>query len=126
MKNLINYSVLKEKYNQQVSAELQMKPTTLTGNDDVFVIDGPISVILTSTDQQIEKITIISTILQTDLYDQVFMAFEAALNCSSINFFNAYQRAIKNHSLEIGQAHGIQAIHDARNGKLIVSLQKEA
>lgn len=51
-----------------------------------------------------------------------FMALEASLQCSSTNFYNAYQKAISTRETQTGQTKDIQAVHQVSNGQLTVTI----
>ena len=124
-KVLANYQSLKLIFNQEVSKPLQMIGSVPENGTYLIVEDGPIVIKMTLENENIKVIEITSSLLKTPLYDEVFMALEKSLNCSSINFYNAYQNAIKNNTLEIGRNKGFKATHDARNGQLKVTITKE-
>lgn len=73
----------------------------------------------------VEQIIIRVTGLKTPLYDTVFMALEDSLQCSSINFYNSYQKAVSTKTTQIGQAKGIKTVHQVNNGQLTVTIMRK-
>ncbi|WP_186421796.1 hypothetical protein [Oenococcus oeni] len=102
-----------------------MNAISTTKGQVTVVNQAPIKVSVKLQENKVEQIMIQVTGLQTPLYDDVFMALEDSLKCSSINFYNAYKKAISTHITQVGQAHGIQAVHQVNNDQLTVTMTRK-
>ncbi len=63
--------------------------------------------------------------LKTPLYDEIFIALEKCLNCSSVKFYNAYQNAIQKATIVSAENNHVKAVHDASNRQLHVKTTRE-
>lgn len=124
-KTLENYQTLKEKFNREISDQLQMSDSIPEDGKSIVIQHDPIQMEIEANNGEIESIIIISKLLKTPLYDEIFMALEKCLNCSSIKFYNAYQSAIKNGTIVSAKNNHIEAVHDASNGSLNVKITRE-
>ncbi|MEX0381146.1 hypothetical protein AB3K25_02840 [Leuconostoc sp. MS02] len=122
---LTDYHTLKTGYNQEVAAPLKMVDQISNDGQTLVVQNGPIKVFVRVVKENVEQILITSTMQQTPLYDDVFMALEKSLKCASIDFYNAYQHAIQSGSIVSAEYRHVKAIHDASNHKLSVTITKE-
>lgn len=122
---LENYQTLKEKFNREVSDQLKMSNYIPEDGKSIVIQHEPIRMEIEVKNGEIESIIIISKLLQTPLYDEIFMALEKCLNCSSIKFYNAYQSAIKKRTIVGAENNRIKAVHDASNGYLNVKITRE-
>lgn len=102
-----------------------MNDISATEGQVTVVNQAPIKVSVKIQGIQVEQIIIQVAGLKTPLYDTVFMALEASLQCASINFYNAYQKAVRTRTTQIGQAKGVQAIHQVNANQLIVTLTRK-
>lgn len=124
-KTLVNYQTLKNSFNQEVSTQLQMVDSLSKNGKFLVIQTDPITVEVEVNTNNIETITIKSKLLNTPLYDEIFIALEKSLNCSSVKFYNAYKSAIKNGTVVTAENNNIKVVHDARNGQLNVKITKE-
>ncbi|MGR8825921.1 hypothetical protein [Leuconostoc mesenteroides] len=121
---LVNYQTLKEYFNQEVSDQLQMADSISKSGKSLVIQKDPIKVEIEANNDEVEVIIITSKMLKTPLYDEIFMALEKCLNCSSIKFYNAYQSAIKQGISVSAENNHVKAVHDASNGPLNVKITK--
>ncbi len=120
----MNYQILKDHFNQEVSDQLQMADSISKNGKSLVIQKIPIKVEIEANNDEVEVIIITSKILKTPLYDEIFMALEKCLNCSSIKFYNAYQSAIKKGISVSAENNHVKAVHDASNGTLKVKITK--
>lgn len=121
---LENYQTLKGKFNREVSDQLQMADSISKNGNSLVIQSDPVKVEIEANNGEIEGIIITCKLLRTPLYDEIFMALEKCLNCSSIKFYNAYQSAIKNETSVSAENNHVKAIHNASNGHLTVKITK--
>ncbi|MDN7146511.1 hypothetical protein QS460_11300 [Liquorilactobacillus mali] len=122
---LAKYQNLKENFNQEVSAQLQMANSIAQNGKSLVIQTDSITVEVEADKGDIEDIIITSKVLKTPLYDEIFIALEKCLNCSSIKFYNAYQNAIQKATIVSAENNHVKAVHDAGNGQLHVKITRE-
>ncbi|MFT9457441.1 MAG: hypothetical protein ABF575_09170 [Liquorilactobacillus hordei] len=122
---LAKYQNLKESFNREVSDQLQMKNSIAQHGKSLVIQVDPIAVEIETDKGNIEAIIITSKVLKTPLYDEIFIALEKCLNCSSVKFYNAYQNAIQKGTIVSAENNQVKAVHDASNGRLNVKITRE-
>ncbi|KGH84222.1 hypothetical protein [Oenococcus oeni] len=122
---LAKYQNLKESFNQDVSAQLQMADSIAQNGKSLVIQADPITVEIEANKGNVEAIIITSKVLKTPLYDETFITLEKCLNCSSIKFYNAYQNAIQKAAIVSAENNHVKAVHDASDGQLNVKITRE-
>lgn len=122
---LAKYQNLKESFNQKVSDQLQMTNSIAQNGNSLVIQVDPITVEIETDKGNIEAIIITSKVLKTPLYDEIFIALEKCLNCSSVKFYNAYQNAIQKATIVSAENNHVKAVHDASNRQLHVKTTRE-
>lgn len=122
---LAKYQNLKESFNQEVSDQLKMTNSIAQNGKSLVIQVDPITVKIETDKGNIETIIINSKVLKTPLYDEIFIALEKCLNCSSVKFYNAYQNAIQKATIVSAENNQVKAVHDASNGRLNVKITRE-
>lgn len=122
---LAKYHNLKESFNQEVSDQLKMTNSIAQNGKSLVIQVDPITVEIETDKGNIEAIIITSKVLKTPLYDEIFIALEKCLNCSSVKFYNAYQNAIQKATIVSAENNQVKAVNDASNGRLNVKITRE-
>jgi len=75
-KTLVNYQTLKNSFNQEVSTQLQMIDSVSKNGKSLVIQTDPITVEVEVNNNDVETITITSKLLNTPLYDEIFIALD--------------------------------------------------
>lgn len=125
MEIIASYSEIRSKYNPRVSLDLQL-PETAPEGTHILVSSFPITVTMTVQDQQVFQIMIHCAEDGNRKWDETFLGFEEGMHWSSINFYNAYKKAVKERTTTVGRAHGITATHvSPKANDLSVTLERK-
>lgn len=125
MEVIAPYNEIRSKYNPRVSKELQL-PETAPEGTNTLVNSPPITVTLTIEHQNVLQIQIHCSEDGNHKWDETFLGFEGGMGWSSMNFYNAYQKALHEHVTAVGKAHGITATHvSPKANDLTVTLERK-
>jgi hypothetical protein len=124
MSSLASYNEIRSKYNPRVSKDLQL-PEQAPEGTHTLVDSHPITITMTIENQNVKQITIHCAQDGSRKWDETFLGFEEGMNWVSMNFYNAYQKAVKERTTAVGRAHGITATHvSPKPNDLSVTLER--
>ncbi|AVI94406.1 conserved protein of unknown function [Oenococcus oeni] len=121
---IADYQKIQKNYNQLVSKNYQLPSKTPQDGENVLVDHRPIKITMMVRNQQVTIITIHCSEDGNQAWDEVFEGFEQGMGWSSIKFFNAYQKAVRDRQTVTATAHGIQAVHESKPNNLTVTLTR--